>query len=128
MHRQPLLQKGFVLALGAVLLLIAVLLPLAQRLDAGVDVRRPLYEDVMEVAAMEYLAVKSDGHPTAVTVGPHETVEIGGESFTPTEGVTVEVRRDGIGYCVRAGDEDGRQTGWQCYDGLEDPAHRGEGL
>ena len=59
------------------------------------------------------------------TVAPQETVQVGRNDFTTADGVTVEVRRDGVGYCVRGSNEGGHQTRWQCYDGNEDPSPRG---
>ena len=121
----PLLEKGFLVAFGVVFLLIAALYPLAQRLDADADGRRPVYENVLEMAVLQYRAVRADGEPVPMTVAPQETVEVGGTRFTTPEGVTVEVRRDGVGYCVRGRNDEGHQTRWQCYDGTEDPSPRG---
>ena len=121
----PLLERGFLIAFGAVFLLIAALYPVAQRLDADADGRKPVYENVQEMAVLQYRVVQSDGSPVPMTVAPQETVEVGGASFTAAEGVTVEVRRDGVGYCVRGRNDDGHQTLWQCYDGNEDPSPRG---
>ena len=120
----PLLEKPFLIAFGVVLVLIAALFPLAQRLDAEMDGLRPVYSDVLEMAVLQYRAVRAGGEPEALTVGPGETVEVGGSSFTTAEGVSVDVRRDGVGYCVR-GRNDDHQTRWQCYDGTEDPSPRG---
>lgn len=121
----PLLEKGFLIAFGVVFLLIAALYPLAQRLDATADGRKPVYHDVLEMAVLQHRVVQSDGVPVPMRVGPGETVEVGRASFTTAEDVTVEVRRDGVGYCVRGRNEEGHQTRWQCYDGTEDPSPRG---
>ena len=121
----PLLERGFLIAFGVVFLLIAALYPVAQRLDTDADDRKPVYENVLEMAVLQYRVVQSDGSPVPMTVAPQETVEVGGASFTAAEGVTVEVRRDGVGYCVRGRNDDGHQTLWQCYDGNEDPSPRG---
>ena len=121
----PLLERGFLIAFGVVFLLIAALYPIAQRLDADADGRKPVYENVQEMAVLQYRVVQSDGSPVPMTVAPQETVEVGAASFTAAEGVTVEVRRDGVGYCVRGRNDDGHQTRWQCYDGTEDPSPRG---
>ena len=122
---QPLMEKSFLIALGVVFLLIAALFPLARQLDADADARKPLYENVMEMAVLQYRVVQAEGEPKPMTVAPEETVQVGGGSFTAAEGVTVEVREDGVGYCVRGSIEDGHQTRWQCYDGSEDPSPRG---
>ena len=121
----PLLERGFLIAFGVVFLLIAALYPVAQRLDTDADDRKPVYENVLEMAVLQYRVVQSDGGPVPMTVAPQETVEVGGASFTTAEGVTVEVRRDGAGYCVRGRNDEGHQTRWQCYDGNEDPSPRG---
>lgn len=120
----PLQERGFLVAFGAVLLLIAALYPVAQQLDADADGRKPVYRDVLEMAVLQFRAIRSDGAPVPMTVAPGETVRVGEESFTTAENVTVEVRRDGVGYCVR-GRNDDHQTHWQCYDGSEDPSPRG---
>lgn len=121
----PLLEKGFLVAFGVVFLVIAALFPLAQRLDADADGRKPVYRDVLEMAVLQYRLVRADGAPIPITVAPGETVQVGTEGFTTAPGVGVEVRRDGVGYCVRGSTEDGHQTRWQCYDGTEDPSPRG---
>ena len=121
----PLQEKGFLIAFGAVLLLIAALYPVAQQLDEDADGRKPVYHDVLEMAVLQYRVIRSDGAPVPMTVAPGETVQVGEESFTAAENVTVEVRRDGVGYCVRGRNDDGHQTQWQCYDGTEDPSPRG---
>ena len=122
---QPLLEKSFLIALGVVFLLIAALFPLARQLDADADARKPLYENVMEMAVLQYRAVQAEGEPEPMTVAPAETVQVGRNSFTTADSVTVEVRRDGVGYCVRGSNEGGHRTRWQCYDGNEDPSPRG---
>lgn len=121
----PLLEKGFLIAFGVVFLLIAALYPLAQRLDAVADGRKPVYRDVLEMAVLQYRVVQSDGAPLPMTVEPGQTVQVGRASFTAADGVTIEVRRDGVGYCVRGRNDDGYRTRWQCYDGTEDPSPRG---
>ena len=121
----PLLEKGFLVAFGVVFLLIAAFYPLAQRLDATADGRKPVYHDVLEMAVLQYRVVQSDGAPLPMTVEPGQTVQVGRASFTADDEVTVEVRRDGVGYCVRGRNDDGYQTRWQCYDGTEDPSPRG---
>lgn len=123
--REPLLEKGFLIVLGAVLLLTLALIPAAQRLDADVDGQRPLYDDVLAMAVLQYREVRDSGQPLPLTVGSEESVQVGGDTFTPADGITVEVRDDDPGYCVRAADEDGHETDWQCYDGREDPSPRG---
>ena len=121
----PLPEKGFLIAFGVVFLLIAAFYPLAQRLDATADGRKPVYHDVLEMAVLQYRVVQSDGAPLPMTVEPGQTVQVGRANFTADDGVTVEVRRDGVGYCVRGRNDDGYQTRWQCYDGTEDPSPRG---
>ncbi len=113
------------MAFGAVLLLIAALFPLAQHLDADADGRKPVYHDVLEMAVLQYRVVRAGGEPLPMTVAPGETVLVGEASFTTAEGVTVEVRQDGVGYCVRGRNDDGHRTRWQCHDGTEDPSPRG---
>lgn len=121
----PLLEKGFLIAFGLVFLVIAALYPLAQQLDAEADSLKPLYEDVQEMAVLQFRELRTEGEPLAITVGPEETVQVGGVGFTTAEGVTVEVRLDGAGYCVRGRNDDGHVSMWQCYDGTVDPAPRG---
>lgn len=122
---QPLLEKSFLIALAVVFLLIAALFPLARQLDADADARKPMYENVIEMAVLQYRAVQADGEPEPMTVAPAQTVQVGRDSFTTADGVTVEVRRDGVGYCVRGSNEEGHRTRWQCYDGNADPSPRG---
>ena len=125
-HRgHPLLEKGFLIAFGAVFLLIAALFPLAQQLDADADGRKPVYHDVLEMAVLQYRVVRAGDEPLSMTVAPGETVQVGEASFTTAPDVTIEVRQDGVGYCVRGRNDDGHQTRWQCYDGTEDPSPRG---
>jgi hypothetical protein len=125
-HRgHPLLEKGFLIAFGIVFLLIAALYPLARELDAEADALKPLYHDVQEMAVLQFREVRSEGAPLPITVGPEETVQVGGSDFTTAEGVSVEVRLDGVGYCVRGRNDDGHVTMWQCYDGTVDPSPRG---
>lgn len=125
-HRDhPLLERGFLIAFGIVFLVIAALYPLAQRLDADADSLKPLYHDVQEMAVLQFREVRAEGEPLPMIVGPEETVEVGGVSFTTAEGVSVEVRPDGIGYCVRGRNDGGHVTMWQCHDGTVDPSPRG---
>lgn len=121
----PLLEKGFLIAFGIVFLLFAALFPLAQQLDAEADSLKPLYQDVQEMAVLQFREIRTEGEPLPMTVGPEETVQVGGADFTTAEGVSVEVKRDGIGYCVRGRNDDGHVTMWQCHDGTEDPSPRG---
>ncbi len=121
----PLLEKGSLIAFGVVFLVIAALYPLAQRLDADADSLKPLYLDVQEMAVLQFREVRDEGEPRSMVVGPEETVQVGGVSFTTAPGVSVEVRLDGVGYCVRGRNDEGHVTMWQCYDGTVDPSPRG---
>jgi hypothetical protein len=124
-------SKGPLLLLVGVLVVLAALLPLAMMLDRELDHERLMYSDRQDVAWLEHLAVAAGLEPVTGTVTAGETLVFGEEEFTPSEGVTVEVRReDGEGpdgevlpgYCVRSSNEDGEATPWLCHDSTHPPA------
>lgn len=103
-------------ALG-VLALVVACWPLARALDRSVDRTRPLFHDREVMAWLQHQEVRDGGSPVAITVREDEEVEIGGETFTPSTGVTVEVTVDEDGkFCVRASNDHGDATSWTCPD------------
>lgn len=113
-------DRGYVIAMAAALAFVLLCIPLAMKLDSVTDRQRQMYEDQTTLAWLQYKHIAEDGAP--VTVEPTSgRVEIGGRSFHPAHGVTVEAKVEGSDYCVRAANDHGDTTSWLCDDGSKDP-------
>ena len=114
----------WVVGLGLVLAF-AVMVPIALVLDGQVDRTRVMYEDVEQMAYLQY-EVADEGQPVQdVVVGPQDHVRVAGTRFSPHPGVTIEVRAEDDGYCVRGTNKHGDSSRWICGDAatpLPDPS------
>lgn len=102
------------------LAVLAALFPVMRSLDEGIDRQRVMYDARLEMAGLQHVSLSAGVAPSAVEVAPGEAVEVGSQTFEAPEGVRVEVRPEGDGYCVRAEDDHGDETTWLCHD-LSDP-------
>lgn len=113
-------DRGYVITMAVALAFVLVCIPLAMKLDSLTDRQRAMYEDQKTLAFLQYKVIAADGSP--VTVKPTSgRVVVGGGSFHPSYGVTVEAKVEGADYCVRASNEHGDTTSWLCDDGSKNP-------
>ncbi|GAB2886397.1 hypothetical protein [Nocardioides pacificus] len=123
MRTAPHTDKGFLLALVGAFALLAALTPLAMMLDDRTDRDRPMYEDVnlMMERQARHVVLYGEGEP--VSLDPGESVTVADKDFTTSDGVRLRVVvGDRKGYCVSAENEHGKSTGWQCSEGMKEPA------
>ena len=59
--------------------------------------------------------------PAVLTLGPEESVELAGSSYTTSPGVSIVVETAEDGYCVKASNSHGDVTEWRCWANDEDP-------
>jgi hypothetical protein len=101
----------------ATALLFALAFPVAVLLDSVLDRVKPMYADRAEMLWLQSQNVKVTGQAVPVELSPGESVEVGGESFTASPGVTVQVRADRPKLpCVRVHDAHGDVSEWVCLD------------
>ncbi len=106
---------------GAVLVVLAALVPLVLAIDDRADRQRPMYQDRLEMALLQFEEADVRGEAVALTLAPGESVELAGSSFTASPGVTVAVETSEDGYCVQASNSHGDATEWRCWADDEDP-------
>ena len=105
-----------------VALAFAVLIPIALVLDRQVDRTRPMYDDIHRMEYLQYRVAQAGRTNESLTVGPGESVRIAGSRFTPSAGVTIEVKVTPDGYCVRGENSFGDSPDWVCADGSTNPS------
>lgn len=120
---KPLIERGLVIFLAVVLGLLAACVPFARMLDLRIDRQRPMYTQMRTMAWLQYLNLEAGGEVVPGTVHGGESLAVGGQTFTVASGVTMEVRREGDGFCVRVANHHGDQSRWQCHD-LDDPPEK----
>lgn len=113
---KPRVERGAVVFLAVALGLLAACLPFARMLDFQIDRQRPMYTDVRTMAWLQYLNLDAGRGVVPGTVHGRESMTVGGQTFTTARGVTVEVRREGDGFCVRGTNQYGDGSKWQCHD------------
>ena len=105
-----------------VALLLAALVPLVLRLDAELDRSRPMYDDRVRMEWLQYKSVVGSGRAVPGTVSGEQSLDVAGEKFRASAGVTVEVQAtDPKRPCVRASNDDGDVTAWACLDADDPP-------
>lgn len=108
---------------AGIALFFAASVPLVVALDTRVDRTRPMHDDRREMLWLQYQAVLTTGQSVPVELSSDESVEIAGETFTPSAGVSIDVRADEAARaCVRASNEHGDVTEWTCLDPDDPPA------
>ena len=118
---EPLLERGSLVFLGTSLALVGACLPFARTLDARIDRQRPMYSEVQVMAWLQHLNLSTGGDVVPLSLSHRSSASVGDATFAPTSGVSIEVRRDGDGYCVQGANQYGDATGWQCYDATNPP-------
>lgn len=115
-------DKGLLLVLAAALGVLAALVPLARAVDERADRRRPLYADVDRMLEFQARLVAANDEGMAVSLQPGESVAVGDERFTASDGVRLRVvLGPDAGYCVWAGNDHGDATRWQCTERMTPP-------
>lgn len=95
----------------------AVATPVVLELDARVDRTRPMYDDRAAMEWLQYQSVVSTGQGQALDLRDGESAVVAGEEFTPSAGVSVEVRaEDADRPCVRVSNDHGDVSEWACLD------------
>lgn len=108
-----------VAAMVAAGVLLLALLPLARALDWRTDRHRPMYDDIERMHTLQKALIKQTGAPVALTLQPGERTTQAGTSFRTSPGVLLVVETDDQGYCVRAEDQYGEVSDWQCSDAAD---------
>ena len=114
---------AFFLVVGLCLLVLAALYPVARVVDAHYDRQRPLYDDIAEMAWLQYLYYSAEGeaYPTEVSAG--QSVTIGDTTYEVNPGVELTVTATTGGWCITGHDDIGNEAGEFCYDGDVDPGN-----
>jgi hypothetical protein len=114
---------AFFLVVGLCLVVLAALYPVARAIDAHVDSKRPLYDDIAEVAWLEYVYYQAQGeaYPTEVSGG--QSVTIGDTTYTMSPGVELTVTATDDGWCITGSDDLGNDAGEICYAGDVNPGN-----
>lgn len=94
-----------------------VSIPLALMMDERIDGDRSMYSDVQRMLALQGTYVVATGQPAIeARLSDGESVTIGDESFTVSDGVTLTVERTEANvFCVTARNESGAKT-QRCND------------
>jgi hypothetical protein len=114
-------EKATTVAVALAFGLAVAMLPVLMFLDEQMDRKRPMYDDVHAVHVLEYEQMKQTGRGTAVMLRDDERATIGGRSFSPSRGTTIEVRLTDDGYCIQGRNRHGDVTQWRCGDGRQNP-------
>jgi hypothetical protein len=111
----------FYIVVVVALVVLAALYPVARLVDAHYDRQRPLYEDIAEMAWLQYLYYSAEGkaYPTEVSGG--QSVTIGDQTFAVNPGVELKVIATPDGWCISGHDDLGNESGDFCYPGDENP-------
>ena len=101
--------------------LFALAFPAAVALDSALDRVKPMYADRTDMLWLQSQSVQVTGQSVPGELSDGESVEVAGETFTASPGVTVEVRADEPTLpCVRVRNVHGDVSEWACLD-PEDP-------
>ena len=114
-------ELAVIVVVGIALLVLAALLPLTMAIDDKADRKRPLFNDVQEMADLQYLHFQRTGAAKAVSLTDGETVRLGDTDFTPAPGISISVTVTTDGYCIRAHNDLGDQVPERCEDGDTNP-------
>jgi hypothetical protein len=114
-------ERGFFVALAALLAVVAASIPVAMVVDERTDRQRPMYSDRATMAWLQFRSMEQGGVAEAMLLRDGETTTVGGQEFAPSPGVQVEVRLQEPGYCVQAENQYGDVTSWACYNGTTNP-------
>ncbi|GEP40129.1 hypothetical protein NPS01_37920 [Nocardioides psychrotolerans] len=108
-------------ALGVVVLALGLMVALglvAAALDRRTDWQRPMYEDVLAVAQLEWEQIQLAGAPLEFALTEDGRQVLGGQDVVLSPGTTsLSVQVEGKTYCVGAANERGDETGALCFDG-----------
>lgn len=102
------------ISIGVFVVMLACL-PVAMMLDDGIDRDRPMYQDMLRMQGLQGQQVASGAAPVAVEVADGEAVEVAGQEFIASPGVTVVVRVvDADSYCIRVRNDRGQESSERC--------------
>lgn len=123
-QKSPLWKKALLglLAIAVTLAVVAGIVALNWREDR----ERPMYHDVILMAALQHELLENDQAGLELTIDDEsEPVVVGDASFAPQPGVEIVVEQRGESFCVRGSNEYGDETRWLCVDGTGDPPDLG---
>jgi hypothetical protein len=108
-------NASVLITIAAFVLLLACL-PLALRLDEGIDRDRPMYTDLSRMATLQNASLVTTGAAVPVELSGGETAEIGEQEFVASEGVSIVVTGvdDDTGYCISVSNEHGASKDDYC--------------
>ena len=110
-------DRAFFILVAGLLVLVAVLLPVARGIDDRHDRMRPMYDDLRAVEWLEYKSISAGNGPVPVDLEDGASAEIAGEEFAPSTGVHVVVEADGDdSYCARVSNQFGDVSDLHCLD------------
>lgn len=111
-------HRVLIAVLAGVALLLGVAFPFAIAYDDRVDTQRSGYNDAAAVVRLQQALIGDHKEPVAFTVSAGQSHRIGDETFTASEGTTVEVTTKDGGYCVRVTTASPDIDDWT-YDSLD---------
>lgn len=115
-------ELAVIAVVGLALLILAALLPLTLAIDEKTDRQRPLFDDVQEMAELQYAQFQRSGAAEPVSLQGGESATIGKTEFTASPGITLAVTATDDGYCIRAHNDLGDRAPERCEDGDVNPA------
>jgi hypothetical protein len=114
-------DRAFFIVVGVALLILAALYPVARLVDAHDDGKRPLYDNIAQMAWLQYLYYQQRDEAYPVEVSSGQSVTIGDQTYTVNPGVVLVVTATDGGWCITGHDDVGNEAGDFCYDGDVNP-------
>jgi hypothetical protein len=110
------LDNASVLITVAAFVLLLACLPLALRVDEGIDQDRPMYADMARMAGLQDASLVATGTVVPVELSEGESVMVGEQEFVASDGVSLAVRsvEDGTAYCITASNDHGVEAQERC--------------
>ena len=104
------------LVTAAILVLMLLCLPLALRLDNGIDRDRPMYSDLSRMTVLQNKSIADTGRVVPAQLSGGESVKIGSDEFVASDGVSVDVRglAGDTAYCITVRNEHGSESDEHC--------------
>jgi hypothetical protein len=110
------------IVIGVALLVLAALFPAARAIDAHFDSKRPFYDDVSEMAWIQYNYYQLQGEAYPIEVQSGQSVTVGDQTYAVSPGVELAVRATEDGWCIKGHDDHGNSGDW-CFAGDVDPGN-----
>ena len=112
----------FFIVIGVALLVLAALYPIARVVDAHDDSKRPLFDDVGEMAWIQYNYFQAKGEAYPIEVQGGQSFTVADQTYAVNPGVELVVRATDDGWCIKGRDDLGNSGDW-CYQGDVNPGN-----